>query len=178
MKALAFWKAVCVDEGNLLERVTQLLEDGAVEYCVIGGQAVNAYVEPLVSLDLDVVVATADLRQVSDLLRASGPDVKVETFPHSVNVGSTDSDLRIQFQTDTRYQKFLARAQRRDVLGLSLPVAVVEDVLQGKVWAAEDPGRRPSKRQKDLADIARLLEACPDLRHLVPATVLRQLVEG
>ena len=124
------------------------------------------------------MVATADLRQVSDLLRASGPDVKVETFPHSVNVGSTDSDLRIQFQTDTRYQKFLARAQRREVLGMSLPVAVVEDVLQGKVWAAEDPRRRPSKRQKDLADIARLLEARPDLRHLVPVTVLRQLVEG
>ena len=41
MKALAFWKVVCVDEGNLLERVTQLLEDGAVEYCVIGGQAVK-----------------------------------------------------------------------------------------------------------------------------------------
>jgi hypothetical protein len=54
-----------VDEGDLLERVTQLLEDGAVEYCVIGGQAVNAYVEPLVSLDLDVLLeARPDLRHL------------------------------------------------------------------------------------------------------------------
>src|SRR5918994_4440590 len=51
----------------------------------------------------------------------------------------------------------------RDVLGVQLPVASVEDVLQGKIWAVLDPGRRPSKRQKDLADIARLLEAYPQL---------------
>jgi hypothetical protein len=31
---------------------------------VIDGQAVNAYVEPLVSLDLDLVVATDQLEQM------------------------------------------------------------------------------------------------------------------
>jgi hypothetical protein len=36
--------------------------------------------------------------------------------------------------------------------------ARVEDVLQGKVWAVQDSSRRGSKRQKDLADIARILE--------------------
>jgi hypothetical protein len=35
-----------------------------------------------------------------------------------------------------------------------------------------DPARRPSKRQKDLADIARLLEAYPALRENVPTEVL------
>ena len=39
---------MCVDEGNLLERVTRLLAEGGVAYCVIGGQGVNAYAEPLV----------------------------------------------------------------------------------------------------------------------------------
>jgi hypothetical protein len=39
-----------------------------------------------------------------------------------------------------------------------------------------DPSRRPSKRQKDLADIARLLEAFPALRQQVPAEVLTRLV--
>jgi hypothetical protein len=61
--------------------------------------------------------------------------------------------------TDPRYAAFVSGASQREVLGLSLPVAPVEAVLQGKVWAAQDPGRRPSKRQKDLADIARLLLA-------------------
>jgi hypothetical protein len=57
-----------------------------------------------------------------------------------------------------------------------VPVARLEDVLQGKVWAASDPTRRPSKRQKDLADLARLLEAYPHLRERVPADLLARLV--
>ena len=103
MKALAFWKAVCLDEDNLLERVTRLLEQGEVAYCVIGGQGVNAYAEPVVSLDLDVVVATADLGRVEELLGSSGPEVNVTRFPHSVNVSMSGSDLRVQFRTDPRY---------------------------------------------------------------------------
>lgn len=51
-----------------------------------------------------------------------------------------------------------------------------QDVLQGKVWAARDAARRASKRQKDLADISRLLEARPDLRPLVPAELLARLL--
>lgn len=49
-------------------------------------------------------------------------------------------------------------------------------MLAGNVWAAQNPIRRPSKRQKDLVDIARLLEAYPTLRHQVPANVLARLV--
>ncbi|MBI3630483.1 MAG: hypothetical protein HY217_13085 [Candidatus Rokubacteria bacterium] len=45
-----------------------------------------------------------------------------------------------------------------------------------KVWAALDPTRRPSKRQKDLADIARLLETYPGLREHIPTEVLDRLV--
>jgi hypothetical protein len=56
-----------------------------------------------------------------------------------------------------------------------LPVASLEDVLRGKVWAAQDPTRRASKRQKDLADIARLLEAYPTLRDQVPEDILARL---
>jgi hypothetical protein len=57
-----------------------------------------------------------------------------------------------------------------------LPVASLEDVLQGKVWAVLDPTRRASKRQKDLADIARLLETYPHLRQEIPAEVLARLL--
>ena len=103
-------------------------------------------------------------------------EFRVERFPHSVNVSAADSDLRVQLQTDSRYAAFVDRASPRNVLGLSLPVAALEDVLQGKVWAAQDPGRRPSKRQKDLADIARILEANPDLHRMVPQDILDRLL--
>jgi hypothetical protein len=40
-------------------------------YCVIGSQAVSVYVEPLVSLDLDLAVAAEDFPTLEDALRAS-----------------------------------------------------------------------------------------------------------
>lgn len=57
-----------------------------------------------------------------------------------------------------------------------MPVAAIEDLLHGKVWAAQDKARRGSKRQKDLADIARLLEGYPELRSQVPQEILDRLV--
>ena len=173
MQALDYWKAVTTDRAGFLESIVALLSESAVRYCVIGGQAVNAYVEPVVSLDLDIAVATKDLEAAESLLREH---FEVTRFPHSVNVSLTGSNLRVQLQTDPRYAPFVDRASQRDVLGLRLPVAAVEDVLQGKVWAVQDPGRRPSKRQKDLADISRLLEAKPEFRSHVPQDVLDRLI--
>ena len=173
MQALAYWKAVTADRAGFLERLVALFSGSAVRYCVIGGQAVNAYVEPVVSLDLDLAIAAGDLARAEALLRE---EFVVARFPYSLNVSATGSDVRVQLQTDPRYAAFVERAVVRDVLGLSLPVAAIEDVLLGKVWAAQDPGRRPSKRQKDLADISRLLEAWPELRSRVPADILARLI--
>ena len=173
MRALEFWKTVTVDKTNLLERLIALLTDHGIRYCVIGGQAVNAYAEPLVSLDLDLAVAVDQLSQVESLL---AKEFHMERFEHSLNVSLAGSDLRVQVQLDPRYAQFVERASKRDILGLTLPVASVEDVLRGKVWAAQDPTRRASKRRKDLLDIERLLENYPHLRSQVPADVLARLV--
>jgi hypothetical protein len=69
MKSLSFWKAVTLDKSNLLDEVFALLQENGVRFCVIGGPAVNAYVEPLVSLDLDLVVAVSQLDQVRKLMQ-------------------------------------------------------------------------------------------------------------
>jgi len=164
---------VVADRSDFLNRVIDLLTENKIDFCVLGGQAVNAYAEPVVSLDLDVVIAVNQLPQAEKLL---SEEFRVERFPHSLNVSALGSDLRVQIQTDPRYAPFVARSTIRDVLGLRLPVSSVEDVLQGKIWAALDPGRRPSKRQKDLADIARLIEVYPALREHVPSELLERLV--
>ena len=41
-------------------------------YCAIGGLAVNAYVEPVVSLDLDIVVAMEDIEEVCKAAKRKG----------------------------------------------------------------------------------------------------------
>jgi hypothetical protein len=173
MKALQFWKAVTKDKADFLGTLVRLLEENSIRYCVIGGQGVNAYAEPVVSLDLDLAVLAEQIVPLEALFRRG---FKVKRFANSVNVSAEGSQLRVQIQTDPRYAAFVARATPRDVLDLTLPVAAIEDVLQGKVWAASDPTRRASKRQKDLADIARLLEVRPDLRGSVPSAILDRLV--
>ncbi len=155
-----------------MESLLGLFEEEDIRYCVIGGQAVNYYVEPLVSLDLDLVVATDQISTVEDLLARR---FTVRRFPHSINVKLGESDLRIQIQTDPRYADFVERAVRGEVLGVEMSVASVRDVLQGKVWAAQDPSRRASKRQKDLADIVRLIEANPTLKASVPQEILQRI---
>jgi Nucleotidyl transferase AbiEii toxin, Type IV TA system len=162
MQDLAFWKAVIVDESNALETIVELLERNHVRYCVIGGQALNAYVDPLVSLDLDLVVAAEQIQPLEELLRKC----------------AAGSKLRVQIQTDPRHAPFLERARPRQVLGLRMPVASLEDILQGKIWAAQDPQRRPSKRRKDLLDIERILEAYPELRAQAPPEILDRLQKG
>lgn len=173
MRAITFWKKVTVDQTNMLEHLFSLLNDRGIRYCVIGGQGVNAYVEPLVSLDLDLVISVEQLSQAESLLADS---FRIERFPHTLNISQAGSDLRVQIQTDPRYGAFVERAAPRQILGLTLPVASLEDVLRSKVWAVQDPTRRASKRQKDLADISRLLEAYPQLRTNVPKEILSRLV--
>ena len=162
-----------MDKADFIVELTQLLRDEGILYAVIGGQAVNAYADPLVSLDLDLAVAVEHQEKVEALL---GARFKVQRFPHSLNVSQIDSDLRVQIQTDPRYSEFVKRAVDRPVLGLTLPVADVRDVLQGKIWAAQDSTRRPSKQAKDRLDILRLLEQYPELRSMVPDDILNRLV--
>ena len=173
MHRRAFWRAVTVDRSDLLDRFLRLLRDENARFCVIGGQAVNAYVDPVVSLDLDIVIVAQDLERLKPILRRQ---FSVEQFSHRVNVSDSDSDLRIQIQLDPRYAPFASRATERDVLGERLPVAAIEDVLSGKIWAAMDSDRRSSTRQKDLADIARLLDVRPELRARVPREILDRLI--
>lgn len=163
-----FMNSVSNGREDILQQMIDLLNEMRVDYCVIGGLAVNAYVEPVVSLDLDLIVVT---ETTDGLLKAAEKIFNIEKFPHSINLGSTKSDLRFQLQTDPRYQTFIARSSIKEVMGYEIRVAAVEDVLQGKIWAYIDEQRRKSKRLKDLADIFRLIETYPHLKDLLPESL-------
>jgi len=161
-----FMRLIMNEKKDYIQLFLDRLRTERIKFCVIGGLAVNAYVEPVVSLDLDIVVAA---EKIPALRNALPPRAKVKKFPNSLNISFPDSDLRIQVQTDPRYQAFLAGSRKKEILGYEMPVARAEDVLQGKIWAALDKTRRASKRQKDLADILRLVEKKKALLRLIPA---------
>ena len=173
MTGREFMNAVANGRTDVLAILIGVLDETKSDYCVIGGLAVNAYAEPLVSLDLDIVVAAKDTERVCEAAAAEG--FAVSRFEHSVNLKSASSDFRIQLQTDPRYQEFIERAETRNVLGYRMKVAAVEDVLEGKLRAYSDATRRKSKRQKDLADIMRLVETRPELASDLPVAIRQRL---
>lgn len=172
MTGKTFVKKITNTKGDLLQEFVRILRKKRIPFCIIGGLAVNAYAEPVVSLDLDVVISK---NRVKDLLPLFAKKYKIKEFANSINITAPYSDLRIQLQTDPRYQDFIERAVTKNILGYKLPVACIEDVLKGKVWAFQDEQRRPSKRQKDLADIMRLLEADDSLWRLIPPDIKGKL---
>jgi hypothetical protein len=175
MTGKEFINSVANGKLDIIQIVLDILTETGSRYCLIGGLAVNAYVEPVVSLDLDIVATVEGLEAISKAAIERG--FKVEHFERSVNLTSKASDLRIQLQTDPRYQGFIVDAETREVLGYKLKVAKLEDVLQGKLWAYMDKERRKSKRQKDLADILRIIEAYPEFKESLPQNIRDQLDE-
>lgn len=172
MTGKEFFHKITNGRDDFLQSFIDILRKEKIKFCAIGGIAVNAYAEPVVSLDLDVVIVAEKL---ATLIPALKRYFKVELFKNSINLSERGSDLRIQIQTDPRYQAFISRAKPKKVLGYQIPIAVIQDVFQGKIWAASDEAHRPSKRQKDLADIMRLMEVDKNLVKLLPEKLKQQL---
>ena len=154
-------------------RLVACLESKDIAWCAIGGIAVNHWaVEPMVTQDVDFVVAAGDIRRAIDALEAEG--FKGEEFQWSVNFTGS-SKVSLQLSTEELYRSFPQRAVAADVHGILLRVASLEDTLTGKILAWRDQGRRQSKRLKDFADIARLVESHPSLWAQLPAELQGQI---
>ena len=142
-------------------------------WCLIGGLAVNCYVEPVFTLDADIVVVSTELESVRVRLAAAG--FLIQPFPHSLNATMPGSQLRIQFSLDPRYQEFVTDTEEREVLGERVPVASLSNIVRGKIWAWSDHKRRPTKRKKDELDLMRILEGYPELRGIMPPEISEQV---
>lgn len=152
--------------------VVQILSKHGL-WCLVGGLAVNCYVEPVYTVDADMVVVSTSLPKIQNELSAAG--FQVTEHEHSVNAQMKGSELRIQFTIDPRYQDFLAETESKTVLGCEVPIASLANVVRGKVWAWSDPKRRLSKRKKDELDLIRIAESYPDVRNLMPQAITNQL---
>jgi hypothetical protein len=154
-------------------RLVGCLESADVAWCVIGGVAVNHWADqPMVTQDVDFVVAAEGVERAISLLQQAG--FSAERFEWSVNFKGR-SAVSVQLSTEKFYRDFPSRAVPADVHGVLMRVASLEDTLRGKMKAWSDPQRRQSKRIKDLADIARLLESHPRLWDMLTQEMKSQL---
>lgn len=149
------------------------LEGREIPWCMIGGLAVNHWAEePMATADVDLVIASERVDEAVEAFKSAG--FTESQFEWSVNLKGK-SKVSIQISTEVFYTEFPSRSVPADVHGILMRVASLEDTLRGKLAAYTDAGRRPSKRQKDLADISRLIEAHPSLKALLPPSVSDRL---
>ena len=149
------------------------LEGAEIPWCAIGGVAVNHWAaEPMVTQDVDFVVATDAVERAVAVLEKAG--FRAERFQWSINF-TGHSRVSLQLSTEDFYRDFPARAVPADVHGILLRVASLEDTFKGKMKAWSDPERRQSKRIKDLGDLARLVEAHPRLWKLLTGDLKTQI---
>jgi hypothetical protein len=159
--------------GGDVSLLVATLEAREIAWCMIGGLAVNHWAkEPMATADVDLVIASEQVESAVKALRAAG--FKAKKFKWSVNLKGR-SKVSVQISTEKVYQEFPSRSVPADIHGILMRVASLPDTLRGKILAWRDAERRASKRQKDLTDITRLVEAHPKLKKLLPADVAKKI---
>ena len=159
--------------GGDVSLLVATLERLEIAWCMIGGLAVNHWAtEPMATADVDIVIASERVEEAVKALQAAG--FKAKKFKWSVNLQGR-SKVSVQISTEKVYQEFPGRSVPADIHGILMRVANLRDTLAGKLLAYRDKERRASKRQKDLTDILRLVEAHPKLKKLLPADVAKKL---
>jgi hypothetical protein len=162
--------------GGDVSLLVETLERQEIPWCMIGGLAVNHWArEPMATADVDVVIAAERVEEAVKALRKAGFTAK--KFPWSFNLKGR-SQVSVQISTEAVYHEFPGRSVPADIHGILMRVASREDTLRGKLLAYQDPQRRASKRQKDLLDLMRLVEAQPKLNKLLPADVAKKIKQA
>ena len=154
-------------------RLVDCLERADIPWCAIGGIAVNHWArEPMVTRDVDIVIAAGKVDDAVGMLERAG--FSSERFQWSVNLKG-GSSVVVQVTTEEFYAGFPTRAIAADIHGILMRVASLADTLAGKIRAWKDDTRRQSKKIKDLADIARLVENHPHLWDSLGEELQRQI---
>jgi len=158
---------------NDVMKMIAALEVADISWCAIRGIAVNHWAEePVVTRDVDFVVAASDVEKAVSELNKAG--FESESFEWSTNFKG-NSKVSLQLSTEEMYKDFVGRSVPADVHGILMRVASLEDTLQGKMAAWRDDSRRQSKRIKDLGDIARLVECHSALYKMLDVDLQKEI---
>lgn len=140
--------------------LAEVLAEAEIEYAVIGGHAVNAWLEPRFTADIDVTMTAGapELDRLRAALARRGFSIAAQygedqpSGPDFIRFESEDPRIVLEFQSaKTRLQDEVIRRAQQDARGLR--VATPEDLIVLKMIA---------NRPKDRIDLVGLC-ALPDL---------------
>ncbi len=147
--------------NELMRFMGLFLEEEAVDYYVLGATAMNFWIPPRNTVDLDIVLCIEKRRAVS-LIRK----LKQHKFPITkslarkffegrfIKIGKGDTELDLKLCETQHERESLARSKIFDANDHRLRIAVPEDIVLSKLqfW-----------RKQDQADIERMLKLRKDL---------------
>jgi hypothetical protein len=135
--------------SDALTRLGRLLARARVEYAVIGAHAVNAWLEPRLTADVDVTIEAGPeaIRRVKQVFEEEGftasreQGAELPSGPDFVRLTSADEEVVVELQAaKTGFQREVIRR----ATGSGLKVATPEDLIVMKLIA---------NRAKDRADL-------------------------
>ncbi|HEX4337891.1 MAG TPA: nucleotidyl transferase AbiEii/AbiGii toxin family protein [Polyangiaceae bacterium] len=140
-----------------LPLVAELFARAGVDYAVIGGHAVNAWLEPRFTADIDVTVVASDaeMKRLNDVFAAAGFHVSVEhgadqpSGPDFVRLTTGDGSVVVELQVAKTALQFLVVSRARSARS-GARVATPEDLLILKLIAHR------AKDRIDLEGLARI----------------------
>lgn len=106
-----FINVVASGRLDIIHMLLDILAETGSRYCLIGGLAVNAYVEPVVSLDLDIVATIENIEAICKAAKERG--FSVERFEHSVNLASEASESSASVIASKEKRALFTRLPRR-----------------------------------------------------------------
>jgi Nucleotidyl transferase AbiEii toxin, Type IV TA system len=140
--------------ADVLAMIAAIFDSSGLGYALIGGHAINAWLEPRFTADIDVTVAAnpAALARARAGLEAAGYRVNVEhgaeqaSGPDFVRFvrAADDPPIELQAAKTELQHRLITRARRDEAIAIATP----EDLIVLKLIA---------HRPKDLADLAGLL---------------------
>jgi hypothetical protein len=155
---LRFQNALAEREGRDLEetyrRVIDVLARVGARWSIVGAHAVNLYVEPRATVDIDLVVDARKMKPILEALEEEFGALQTTDIGAALRITNLSGDL-IRGDNHPLFRAALDEAEEH--AGVRVPP--VELLLVLKFLAATSPWRDIADRKQDVADLIRLYRA-------------------
>jgi hypothetical protein len=142
------------DLADIYGRVVSLFERLGVQWTLIGAHAVNAYVRPRATVDIDFVVEARAFGRVLEELAKEFGALQTTDIGAALRVVNLSIDL-IRSDNHPLFRAALDRGEPRG--GARVPPP--EIIVALKFLAAVSPWRRPGERKQDAADLINVYQS-------------------
>ena len=155
--------AVVIGASGDLSAVAVFLDLRGLDWCIIGGHATDSYAPPAIYSDrLDVACDREPSLALRDLAE-EGFRVQVDARAQVAQVARPGDGhrLRVSIHYGPQFRTMPGQFSRRAVLGCSMPVASLQDVVAALLVQRADPGQGWHVQGKAELDLLRLAERYP-----------------